>query len=51
MSIILRSVPFELQHRDQREFAVRDRRVIVDGRSTQYLEAGGWVAAVAATRL
>ncbi|MFZ0876540.1 MAG: alpha/beta fold hydrolase, partial [Pseudonocardiaceae bacterium] len=30
----------ELQHRDSHEFAVRDRRVIVDGISTQYLEAG-----------
>jgi len=40
MSVILRSVPFELPRRDQREFAVRDRRVTVDGMSTQYLEAG-----------
>jgi 4,5:9,10-diseco-3-hydroxy-5,9,17-trioxoandrosta-1(10),2-diene-4-oate hydrolase len=40
MSVILRSVPLELQHRDQHEFAVRDRRVIVDGINTQYLEAG-----------
>ncbi|PZS38237.1 MAG: alpha/beta hydrolase [Pseudonocardiales bacterium] len=39
MSVNLRSVPLELQHRD-REFAVRDRRVTVDGISTQYLEAG-----------
>lgn len=30
----------ESQLRDQREFTVRDRRVIVDGMSTQYLEAG-----------
>jgi pimeloyl-ACP methyl ester carboxylesterase len=37
---VLRSVPPELPHRDQREFAVRDRRVTVDGMATQYLEAG-----------
>jgi pimeloyl-ACP methyl ester carboxylesterase len=40
MSVILRSVPVELPHRDQPEFAVRDRRVTVEGMSTQYLEAG-----------
>jgi pimeloyl-ACP methyl ester carboxylesterase len=40
MSGILKSVPFEHQSRDQREFAVRDRQVTVDGISTQYLEAG-----------
>jgi pimeloyl-ACP methyl ester carboxylesterase len=40
MSVILRSVPVELPHRDQPESAVRDRRVTVDGMSTQYLEAG-----------
>jgi len=40
MSVILRSVPVELQPQDQREFAVRNRRVTVDGMSTQYLEAG-----------
>ena len=31
MSVILRSVPFDLPHRDRHEFAVRDRRVTVDG--------------------
>jgi len=40
MSVIVRSVPFGLRRRDQREFTVRDRRVTVDGLSTQYLEAG-----------
>ncbi len=40
MSVILRSVPLELPDRGQHEFAVRDRRVTVDGISTQYLEAG-----------
>ncbi|MEO7194023.1 MAG: alpha/beta fold hydrolase [Pseudonocardiaceae bacterium] len=40
MPVILRSVPFTPQRRDQREFAVRDRRVSVEGISTQYLEAG-----------
>jgi 2-hydroxy-6-oxonona-2,4-dienedioate hydrolase len=40
MSVISRPVPSELQRRDQREFAVVDRRVTVDGMSTQHLEAG-----------
>jgi pimeloyl-ACP methyl ester carboxylesterase len=40
MSGISTPVAFEPQRRDQREFAVRDRRVTVDGISTQYLEAG-----------
>ncbi len=38
MSVILR--PVAPRRRDQREFAVWDRRVTVDGMSTQYLEAG-----------
>jgi pimeloyl-ACP methyl ester carboxylesterase len=40
MSVILRSVPLGLPHRDQHEFTVRDRRVTVEGMTTQYLEAG-----------
>ncbi|PZS40065.1 MAG: alpha/beta hydrolase [Pseudonocardiales bacterium] len=40
MSVILRSVPSELERRDQPEFAVRDCRVTGDGISTEYLEAG-----------
>ena len=44
MSLSSTPAPFDPQpeppRRDQREVAIRDRRVTVEGMSTQYLEAG-----------
>lgn len=40
MSVVPSAVPLELQPPDQPELAVENRRVSVDGLSTQYLEAG-----------